>query len=182
MNRRKTLTSEIIVYMPGHIEKHPIRNKVFMVLELAFIPFALWWIPYSHLPQPGWAVAIIAFAAAVMSIHDEMKGWQKGIWLLVIGAFLITELRAINKDRVDSDVKALADRSAQDKPFKAVRDVQDADFKATANGLETAIGGIHSTLTAADTTLMQTRPHSAVRFDHFEFAGSPPLITAANVP
>lgn len=79
--------------------KHPRRNVFFLVLSLlCFIPI-LWWVPYSHLPPPGWAVALIAVAAAAMSVHDEMKGWQKAIWLIVIGAFLVMEIRAIKKDR-----------------------------------------------------------------------------------
>jgi hypothetical protein len=163
-------------------KKHTVWNIFFLAIELAFIPLVLWWIPYQHLPRPGWAVAFIAGAAAAMSVHDKMKGWQKAIWLLVIGAFLMTELRAINKDRADSDAAALSDRQAQDLAFKGVRDSQDADFKATAGGLETAIGGIQSTLRAADTTLMQTRPHSTVRFDRFEFAGSPPKTIDTNDP
>lgn len=81
-------------------------------------------------------MAFIAGAAAAMSVHDEMKGWQKCIWLLVIGAFLITELRAIHKDYIDNDAKALADRNAQDIAFKSVRDAQDLEFKATAEGLK----------------------------------------------
>jgi hypothetical protein len=83
-------------------ERHPIWNKAFLALEFAFIPLALWWVPYKHLPSPGWAVAFIAVAAAAMSVHDEMRGWQKGIWLLIIGFFLITELRAISKDRAET--------------------------------------------------------------------------------
>jgi hypothetical protein len=166
------VVSESILGM-SKAEKHPVWNKVFFVLELACIPLALWWIPYSHLPEPGWAVALIAGAAAAMSVHDDMKGWQKLIWLLVIGAFLITELRAIHKDRVDNDAKALEDRRAQDLAFKGVRDSQDADFKATAGGLEAAIGGIKSTLTTANTTLQQTQPHAAVMATTFEITNGP---------
>jgi hypothetical protein len=154
-------------------KSHPIWNVIFLVLELVCVPLALWWIPSSHLPEPGWAVAFIAGAAAAMSVHDEMKGWQKCIWLLVIGAFLITELRAIHKDRLDSDAKALADRQAQEVAFKGVRDAQDSDFSATAGGLKTAIRGIQSTLKTADSTLLQTRPHAFIRQDIFVLDNAP---------
>jgi hypothetical protein len=151
-------------------------------LELAFIPLVLWWTPYEHLPSPGWAVAFIAVAAAAMSVHDEMLGWQKGIWLLIIGAFLITELRAISKDHIQSEARALADRKTQDAAFKGVRNTQDADFRATAQSLESAIQGIQSTLITANATLLQTRPHSAIRFDKMEFAGTAPPEIKANIP
>jgi hypothetical protein len=94
-----------------------------------------------------------------------------GCWLF--GAFLITELRAISKDRAETQHQALLDRQAQDAAFSDVRQTQDANFSATASGLTTAIAGIKSTLTAADTTLMQTRPHAAIRFDRIEFSPVP---------
>lgn len=161
-------------------KSRPIWNGIFLSLELLCIPLVLWWIPYSHLPEPGWAVAFIAGAAAAMSVHDEMKGWQKCIWLLVIGAFLITELRAIHKDRLDNDAKALVDRQGQDLAFKGVRSVQDADFKATADGLTAAITGIKSTLTTANTTFLQTQPHATLRLDTYEFYPSAPSELKAN--
>jgi len=137
--------------------KHPIWNRAFLVLELACIPLALWWLPYPHLPPPGWAVAFIAGAAAAMSVHDDMKGWQKGLWMLLIGAFLITELRAINKDRTDNQTQAINDRKEQDKQFQSVREQQDKDFQSTAQGLkdsyiqsqkqfDSTMGGLSNTL------------------------------------
>jgi hypothetical protein len=153
--------------------KHPIRNQAFFVLELACLPLALWWISYSHLPPPGWAVAFIAGAAAAMSVHDDMKGWQKGLWMLIIGAFLVTELRAIHKDRIEAQQQAIGDRNAQDGAFAAVRKTQNDDFSATALGLTTAIDGIKSTLTAANTTLLQTQPRAALHLDKIEFTPIP---------
>jgi hypothetical protein len=135
-------------------------NRAFLVIELACIPLVIWWIPYAHLPASGWAVAFIAGAAAAMSVHDGMRGWQKGIWLLIIGAFLITELRAISKDRADEQHQAMHDRQAQDAAFAGVRDTQNANFAATANGLKVAISGIETTLNTATTTLKQTTPHA----------------------
>ena len=129
-------------------EKHPFWNRVFFALELACVPLALWWIPYTHLPAPGWAVALIAGAAAAMSVHDEMKGWQKGIWLIVIGAFLITELRAISKDREEAQHQAAESRKNQDSAFAEVLKEQNRQFSATAQGFSgtyTKIGGVLKT-------------------------------------
>jgi hypothetical protein len=120
-------------------KKHPIWNKVFLASEIGCIPFVLWWVPYSHLPPPGWAVAFIAGAAAAMSVHDDMKGWQKGIWMLIIGAFLITELRAIDKDRNDAEERYKDDRQAQETNFQSIREQQNKDFTATASALEKTI-------------------------------------------
>jgi hypothetical protein len=153
-------------------KKHPFWNKTFTLLELVLILLISWWTPYHHLPAPGWAVAFIAVAAAAMSVHDDMKRWQKGLWLLIIGGFLVTELRAISKDRMESQNQAEADRKAQNE-----------NFAETAKGLTTVINGIGSTLQAANTTLLQTQPHAAIRFDSFEFTpGSAPSQFASNSP
>jgi len=136
------------------------KNRVFLVLELVLIPLAVWWAQYSHLPPPGWAVAVIAFAAAAMSVHDDLKDWQKGMWMLLIGAFLITELRSIRKDR-----------AAQDAAFASVRDTQNSDFNATAKGLSEAIAGIQSTFNSADAARLQTRPHAYVHFTDISYDG-----------
>jgi hypothetical protein len=146
--------------LPDFPRKHSIWNKIFTILEFACIPLVLWWVSYDHLPSPGWAVAFIAVAAAAMSVHDDIRSWQKGTWLLIIGAFLITERRAISKDRVENETRALADRSAQDTAFKGVRDAQDADFKVTADRLKAVIGGIDSTLQTSNRTLVQTQPRA----------------------
>jgi hypothetical protein len=141
-------------------KKHPILNAVFFVLELTCIPLILWWIPSSHLPLPGWAVAFMAIAAAAMSVHDDMKPWQKGVWMLIIGAFLITELRAINKDRAESNAQALRDRLAQETAFGAVRRAQDIDFAATAGALSKSIElsdqNFHTTMTQTDKLLLSS--------------------------
>jgi hypothetical protein len=74
-------------------------SRCFTAFQFCCVPLILWWIPYQHLPPPGWAVALLAMAAAAMSIHEGMKDWQKLFWIVIMTAMLITELRAINKER-----------------------------------------------------------------------------------
>jgi hypothetical protein len=132
------------------------------------IGVAAWgWFLWRHIPSPGWAVAILAGVAATMSVHGDMRGWQKAIWMGLIGLLLIIELRAISKDRTDSDTKASAALAAQDSKFQAIRDTQDEDFKATADGLKNAyllsqeqftatMNGMGGILTREESTLRQT--------------------------
>lgn len=148
-------------------------------VQFTAFSFALWYIPYRHLPLPGVAVAIIAVLAAVMSIHPKIGPWQKVGYLLLIGAFLVTELRAIRKDRKDATTQADTDRGSQDTKFEAIRKAQDDEFKVTARGLstaikglDTAISGIKSTLIASNTTIKQTRPEAYVVMDGWQFAQS----------
>lgn len=155
------------------------QHRLFSFVQLAI---AVWLcFLWRHLPNPGWAVAILAGVAAAMSIHGEMRGWQKAIWMLLIGCLLIIELRSISADREASNAQALGDREKQDQAFKGVRDAQDKEFQATAQALNSAISGIQSTLRAADTTLIQTQPHAALRFDKFEFQDQAPKQITSNV-
>jgi hypothetical protein len=126
-------------------------NRAFLVLEFSCIPLVIWWIPYTHLPAPGWAVAFIAGAAAAMSVHDEMRGWQKGIWLLIIGAFLITELRAISKDRADN-------AATQEKFF----DNQKNGFSVISGSLQVAVESLRQ-------TLVQTAPRALFGKPYVDF-------------
>jgi hypothetical protein len=67
---------------------------------------------------------------------------HKFVYFFLIGAFLVTELRAIRKDRDDSESQALSARRAQDEAFQGIRATQDADFKATAGELKTSIDAL----------------------------------------
>jgi hypothetical protein len=110
-------------------------NSMFLAIELLCLLLIAWWVPYSHLPLPGWAVAVMAVAAAVMSVQNDLKPWQKALWILVLAGFLVTELRAISKDRTEGDARALSDREAQDTAFQGVRKEQDGDLKVTVQHL-----------------------------------------------
>jgi|SRR5579859_2781852 len=147
------------------------QHRIFLIIQicLCLVAYRFW----RHIPVPGWSVALIAFVAAAMSIHQEMSAWQKVFWMAIIGALLVVELRAISNDRNDSQRQALQDRKTQDELFKKIRDAQDADFRATATDLQTAIAGISSTLRATNGTLKQTQPHAVLRIGDVELTNEP---------
>jgi hypothetical protein len=151
--------------------KWSLQHTIFLVVQIGISCVVVWF--WFSVPAPGWAVAILAGVAAAMSVHGDMRPWQKVFWMILIGVLLVIELRAISKDRADSDAKALADRQAQDLAFRAVKDAQDKDFKETAGGLETAISGIKSTLLTANQTMVQTQPHAVLEVKEFQVPDSP---------
>ncbi len=61
--------------------------------------------------------------------------------MLIIGAFLVTELRAINKDRIIAQQQASADRKAQDDAFSKVLSAQADTLKAQASGFGITANG-----------------------------------------
>jgi hypothetical protein len=104
------------------------RSQWFFVLAQAgFIVWVCKWY-FGMVPSPGYSVAVLAVAAAIMSVHPDMQVWQKLTWMLIIGAFLVLEFHAIDKDRSDNEIsqhKARADEPAA--------------FKVIADGINTAI-------------------------------------------
>jgi hypothetical protein len=160
--------------------KWSMQHSIFLAIQVGTAGIGCWL--WFHLPVPGWAVAILAVVAAAMSIHGDMRDWQKAVWMLLIGLLLIVELRSISKERTDSDARALAARQEQDLAFKRVRDAQDADFNATAGGLETAIAGIQSTLGAANATLTQTSPHADLQYKNIAYVQADGSVSTSPLP
>lgn len=128
-----------------------------IVLCLTGALCAIWF--HWSLPLPGVSVAVLGGMAAIMSLRPDMKIIEKAAWMIIIFAVLYAEIRAIRKDRADSDAKALADRQTQDAAFKAIQTTQNGDFTKTAGGLQKAIDGINVTMKTTNRTLAQTHPH-----------------------
>jgi hypothetical protein len=109
---------------PERVGSHPI----FLLLQLSALALFLYWLPWVHLPLPGFGIAVVAVLAAAMSLQGEIPQAQKAFWMLIIGAFVVTEFRAIRKDR-DEYAKAEASRRTQERE----------SFKGIADGITRAI-------------------------------------------
>src|SRR5216683_7854909 len=83
-----------------HMER---RHWFFNAVQLAAIIGATYC--WRHLPPTGYAIGIVAVLAAVMTVHGEMRHGHKVVWMLLIGAFLFIEFRAIDHDRADFAIK-----------------------------------------------------------------------------
>jgi len=102
---------------------------VFFVLQLLAMLLAyVWW---SALPSPGYAIGVLAVLAAVMSIHTEMPPFQKALWLLLIGVFLVIELRAIDWDRANNDVREALVRMQERDQFATILRQGEEESKKT---------------------------------------------------
>jgi hypothetical protein len=81
---------------------------------LSLVLLLYWW---RHLPLPGYAIGVLGVLAAAMSLHIEarMKWWDKAVWLLLIGGFLVLEFNAIGFDRTQQEKAHQAELQAQAK-------------------------------------------------------------------
>ena len=76
-----------------------LQKWVYLLCQIATGCALIWWIPYKHLPWTGVGVAIIALLAAVMSVHPHIRPHHKLIYFSLMAFLLITEFRAMRKDR-----------------------------------------------------------------------------------
>jgi hypothetical protein len=101
-------------------------HRAFLLFQVAAIAFAIFWL--FRLPPTGYAAVVLGVVAIVMSLHEDMKNWQKAIWMFIISVFLLVEFRAINKDRSDQ-------QTAQNKFNQDLAD----RFDGIGNGIRGAI-------------------------------------------
>jgi hypothetical protein len=67
-------------------------------------------------PSPGFAVAVLAFAAGVMAVRtDHFTRTERVVWILIAGALCFVELRAISKDRDEHDALQAEIREENDR-------------------------------------------------------------------
>jgi len=105
---------------------------VFFIVAAAL--WITWW--HYHTPAPGKAVAALAVAAAIMSLRPEATGIERSAWMLIIGAFLFVELRAIDKDRSENAREQQEAKTAEDARFAESLKQNQNEFKATMGRME----------------------------------------------
>lgn len=85
------------------------RQRWFYLLcQFATLGVLVWWIPYRHLPWTGTGVAIIAFLAALMSIHRNIRSRDKFVYLALMALLLVLEFRSMKKDRQENKQESIA--------------------------------------------------------------------------
>jgi hypothetical protein len=84
----------------------------------AFASWYAWWC--FQIPSPAKAATVLGFIAAVMVFRGEPEGFEKFFWTIVLFAFLLLEIRAIDhKDHLDE----LARQSAETRETKSFSEI-----------------------------------------------------------
>jgi len=130
----------------------------------------MWWL--FHIPSPGKAIGALAVVAGIMSVR-EMKVLGKISWVFLLVCMLVTEFKAINKDREENEVKQAAFFKEQKDGFQNVTDQAKRHFGETTGELKAAIQALNETLGIATGTFQQTQPHAAILPTTFTITNSP---------
>jgi hypothetical protein len=130
-------------------------HRFFLLTQVAVVICTSWWL-FRTLPPPGFAIGVVALVAALMSVQEHMQGWQKAIWMILIGVLLIVEMRSIKVDRGRADAQVLQDRRAQDDNFRQLREQEGQEFEATLAGLKNQFS---ATISGFDTSRRLENQH-----------------------
>ncbi len=162
--------------MDGRTEKEDGPYKKFWNSPKAGIPlwivaagFTVHWLEFP--PAPGYAIGALAVVAGIMSVR-EIKTIGKISWVVLLICLLVTEFRAIDKDRADNAQTQRVFFEAQQKSFGAISRQATDNFRQTTSGLETAINGLNSVLgTTQDVAkLAKTNLENVTGGDSFAYA------------
>jgi hypothetical protein len=141
-----------------------------LVQIVAIAILAYWW---WHLPAPGYAIGALALLAAAMSLDAKMGSWHKVVWMLLIGASLLLEFRAIDKDRADY-AKAEANRTIK----------EHQQFQSIANGIKETISNSNqqyaTTMSRFNKTLNTITGDGSYCYFTFDLGGTPGLVHKGN--
>jgi hypothetical protein len=139
-------------------------------LWICFAMLSVYWI--FEVPSPGKAVGVLAVVAGIMSVR-EIKIMGKISWVILLVCLLMTEFRAIDKDRSDNEVKQRDFFNAQQAGFGAITTQATNNFNTTTSGLKSAVEGLSQNLQVASETLLQTAPHAQLVAGPFSVANAP---------
>jgi hypothetical protein len=137
----------------------------YLSCQIVAILFVLWWFPYQHLPWAGTGVAVIAVLAALMSVQTNLKNRHKFLYFFLMAALLLTEFRAMRKDRFDN----------QESQRKAQSDLKDAEDKRLGTLLGEERENTKKLLDQESTSL-----ESVLKQDQTEFTRSLSAIVGAH--
>lgn len=140
-----------------------IWNSPMIGLPLWLIAFGvtIYWL--LEIPPPGFAIGALATVAGIMSIRD-IKTLGKIVWGALLICLLVTEFRAIDKDRAANERAQRTFFSEQENGFESIQHQAKTDFDTTIKGLQSTIGGLNTNIEIATKTFQQTRPHALIEF------------------
>jgi hypothetical protein len=116
-------------------------------LQIAAASVLTWW--SLRPPAPGYAIGTLAVLAAAMSIQPNMRGWQKAVWMVLMGGCLLVELRAINIDRQQNEQKVATAREEERVKFQIIAD-------GIKKSISTSQHQFNATISRANKILLET--------------------------
>jgi hypothetical protein len=138
--------------------------------------FCLRW-TFFHVPPPGYSIGALAVVAGLMSVR-EMKVLGKITWVVLLICLLITEFRAINKDRAENERQQREFFEEQKAGFTGIATQASNNFAGTTAGLTTAINGLKGVLNTTEGVARLSREN----LEELSGAGAHPCVVPQPAP
>jgi hypothetical protein len=106
------------------------------IAQAIFVIVLCYW--FRALPPPGYAVATLGLAAAVIAIRGtELTRAEAAVWLIIASAMCGLEMTAIYTDRAQQEIQHMAELNA--------RDLQFVEMITDVRGLHTDVDAFRKT-------------------------------------
>jgi hypothetical protein len=136
------------------------RRQVGFALVLAGAIICSYWL--FRIPAPGYAVAVMGVAAALMAARTKASGYEKAGWMLVMFGLLFVE--TIRKDRLDNEWRQEQAHKEQKQNFTDIGVGLKAAIKESQQQFSATMSNIDTTLKTSERTLKNTLPYAALEF------------------
>jgi hypothetical protein len=60
---------------------------------------------FWHLPPSSYAITVMAVAAGVMTLRQDMSGWERSCWFVLLLWLMVIEFKAIRHDRQSDELR-----------------------------------------------------------------------------
>lgn len=117
------------LYVSAKEKLIPFVRPLYIATFLASPVVTIYW--HYHIPTPGKAIALLGAIAVFMVLVEHMHASHKLVWGIVVTALLITEFKAIDKDRRDYDEKQRCIRQQERQDFDHILQQNQQHFEST---------------------------------------------------
>jgi hypothetical protein len=112
-------------------------RQYYALTPCTFLVLGTYW--YFCIPTPGKSVAVLGVVAALMSLINGPKRFERLLWFCALALLVIVEFKAINKDKIDSAAAQQKFMETQKQSFMTITSQAETNFKSTDTNLQSSI-------------------------------------------
>jgi hypothetical protein len=106
-----------IVQRSEELWKRPALGKALIFIASCFVVHWVW-----HVPPSNYSLIAMAVVAGLMALRQEMSGWERSVWAMILIVFAIIEIGAINHDNAIRDAAQRQALQEEREHFGNIRD------------------------------------------------------------
>jgi hypothetical protein len=129
--------SAFIHWISTAYARNDAQSIAFILIRIVILVLAVRM--FFRVPPVGFGVALLAVAAAFMSLHEHQSLPDKATWMFLVVLLVGVEARSILSAQRDENNRLTREREAQNREFLDLRKMQNETFLATMNRINQSI-------------------------------------------